>query len=141
VASALGVELDGIEEFHEVIRADEPIDIASGRIEPGTISGMRFEIRGMVDGAARIVVEHVTRLRDEDAPEWPAGGGYRILIGGEPNLKLELELSSDVGDHNHAGCLVTAMHVLNAVPHVVAADPGVLTYLDLPVYSARNLLS
>jgi 4-hydroxy-tetrahydrodipicolinate reductase len=33
------------------------------------------------------------------------------------------------------------MHVLNAVPHVVAADPGVLTYLDLPVYSAAGLLT
>jgi hypothetical protein len=32
------------------------------------------------------------------------------------------------------------MHVLNAVPHVVEADPGVLTYLDLPVYSARHLM-
>ena len=62
--------------------------------------------------------------------------GYRILIEGEPHLKLELELSSDLGDHNHAGCLATAMHVLNAIPDVVEAAPGVLTMLDLPVYSA-----
>jgi hypothetical protein len=26
--------------------------------------------------------------------------------------------------------------VVNAIPHVVAAEPGVLTMLDLPVYSA-----
>ena len=77
---------------------------------------MRFEIIGMVDGEERIVVEHVTRLRDEDAPDWPQGGGYRILIEGEPHVKLELELSSDLGDHNHAGCLATAMHVVNAIP-------------------------
>ena len=65
---------------------------------------------------------------------------YRILIDGEPDLKVELELSSRQGDHNHAGCLATAMHVLNAVPHVVDAEPGVLTQLDLPVYSARHLM-
>jgi 4-hydroxy-tetrahydrodipicolinate reductase len=47
-----------------------------------------------------------------------------------------MELSSDWGDHNHAGCLATAMHVVNAIPHVVAASPGVKTMLDLPVYSA-----
>ena len=141
VARALGAELDGIEEHHEILLADEPFEIASGPIEEGTISAMRFEIRGMIGGQARIVVEHVTRLRDTDAPDWPDGEGYRVLIGGEPNLKLELELSSDEGDHNHAGCLATAMHVLNAVPHVVAADPGVLTYLDLPIYSARHLMS
>ena len=36
--------------------------------------------------------------------------------------------------------LATAMHVLNAIPHVVEAEPGVLTFLDLPVYSARHLM-
>ena len=140
VAAALDVELDGIEEFHELIYAEEDFEIASGPIAAGTISGMRFEIRGMLGGEPRIVVEHVTRLRDGDAPDWPHGEGYRILIGGEPNLKAELELSSDVGDHNHAGCLATAMAVLNAAPHVVAADPGVLTYLDLPVHTARHAM-
>lgn len=140
VAAALDVELDGISEWHEVIRADETFEIASGTIEQGTISGMRFEIRGMVGDEARIVVEHVTRLRDQDAPDWPQGHGYRIDIAGEPNVHLELELSSDRGDHNHAGCLATAMHVINAIPHVVEADPGVLTFLDLPVYGARHLM-
>jgi 4-hydroxy-tetrahydrodipicolinate reductase len=140
VAAALDVELDGIEEWHEVITTPADFDIASGTIPAGTISGMHFEIRGMVGGEARIVVEHVTRLREGDAPEWPQGQGYRIEIGGEPNVTLTLELSSDRGDHNHAGCLATAMHVINAIPHVVDADPGVLTMLDLPVYSARHLM-
>jgi 4-hydroxy-tetrahydrodipicolinate reductase len=136
VAAAIGVTLDRIEEQHEVLLADVDVPIASGTVTKGTISGMRFEIIGVVDGEPAIVVEHVTRLRDEDAPLWPQGQGYRILIEGEPNAKLELELSSDIGDHNHAGCLATAMHVLNAIPHVVEAAPGVLTMLDLPVYSA-----
>jgi hypothetical protein len=140
VAEALDVELDDISERHEVLLADEGFEIASGPIEKGTISGMRFEIIGVVGGEERIVVEHVTRLRDQDAPEWPQGEGYRVLIDGEPSLRIDLSLSSHVGDHNHAGCLATAMHVLNAVPHVVEADPGVLTLLDLPVYSARHLM-
>ena len=131
VATSLGLELDEITEAHEVLLADEDVTIASGVVEAGTISGMRFEIKGLVDGEERVVVEHVTRLRDGDAPHWPQGEGYRILVAGEPNLKLEVTLSSDLGDHNHAGCLATAMHVVNAIPAVVAADPGVLTLLDL----------
>ena len=141
VAEALGVELESIEEHHELIFADQDFEIASGPIAEGTISGMRFEVRGMIGGEARIVLEHVTRLRDDDAPEWPQGQGYRIVIEGEPHFQIDLTFSSDHGDHNHAGCLATAMHVLNAVPHVVAADPGVLTYLDLPVYSAKGLMT
>jgi 4-hydroxy-tetrahydrodipicolinate reductase len=131
VADSLGLTLDEVTERHEVLLADEDVEIASGTVEAGTISGMRFEIIGVVDGEERVVVEHVTRLRDGDAPDWPQGEGYRILVEGEPNLKLEVTLSSDLGDHNHAGCLATAMHVVNAIPAVVAADPGVLTLLDL----------
>lgn len=136
VAAAIGLELSEVIERHEVIRADADIEIASGTVEAGTISGMRFEIIGVADGEERIVVEHVTRLRDSDAPDWPQGHGYRIDVAGEPNVSVELGLTSDRGDHNHAGCLATAMHVVNAIPHVVAAEPGVLTLLDLPVYSA-----
>lgn len=139
VANALDVELDRIEESHEVILADADFEIASGPIAAGTISGMRFEIMGMIDNEPRIVVEHVTRLRDVDAPDWPQGAGYRVLIDGDPCIKLDLELSSHVGDHNYAGCLATAMHVINAIPAVCDAEPGVLTFLDLPVYSARHL--
>lgn len=136
VAAGIGLTLDEIVERHEIITADEDFEIASGPIPKGTISGMRFEIAGMVDGEERLVVEHVTRLRDHDAPDWPQGDGYRILVTGEPHVKVELSLSSDVGDHNHAGCLATAMHIINAIPAVVAAEPGVKTILDLPVYSA-----
>ena len=137
VAAGIGLHLDEIVERHEVIRADVDVEIASGTVAAGTISGMRFEIVGLVDGVERLVVEHVTRLRDEDAPHWPQGEGYRILVEGEPHVHVELSLSSDRGDHNHAGCLATAMHVVNAIPHVVAASPGVKTYRDLPVYSAH----
>ena len=131
VAKSMGLELDEITEAHEILLADEDVTIASGVVEAGTISGMRFEIKGVVAGEERVVVEHVTRLRDDDAPHWPQGEGYRILVEGEPHVKVEVSVSSDLGDHNHAGCLATAMHVVNAIPAVVAADPGVLTLLDL----------
>lgn len=136
VAAAIGLPLDEIVERHEVIRDDHDVEIASGTVRAGTISGMRFEIVGKVGGEERIVVEHVTRLHGDQAPDWPQGSGYRILVEGEPHLRLELGLDSDLGDHNHAGCLATAMHVVNAIPDVVAASPGVKTILDLPVYSA-----
>jgi 4-hydroxy-tetrahydrodipicolinate reductase len=140
VAAALDVPIDAIEEWHEICLAAEPFSIASGRIEAGTISAMHFEIRGMVGGEPRLVVEHVTRLRDEDAPGWPQGHGYVIDIDGEPSVKLSIAVSSRTGDHNYAGCLATAMHVINAIPAVCEARPGVLSILDLPLYSARHLM-
>lgn len=37
----------------------------------------------------------------------------------------------------HPGIVATAAHCVNAVPYVVAADPGVRTYLDMPVAAGR----
>ena len=83
------------------------------------------------------------RLRDDLGPEWPqpAGHGcYRVEITGEPNYTLDLQLMGTDGDHNTAGLKATAMRLVNAVPAVVAAPPGLVTALDLPVITGRGLV-
>ena len=74
-----------------------------------------------------MVLEHVTRLRDDLGAEWPqpAGQGcYRVEITGEPNYTLDLQLMGTDGDHNTAGLKATAMRLVDAVPAVVVAPPG-----------------
>lgn len=97
----------------------------------------------MRDGKAAVVLEHVTRLRDDLCPEWPQpaqeGGSYRVVVTGEPSYKLDLCLSSPNGDHNHAGLVATAARVVNAIPAVVDAKPGIRTTLDLPLITGRGL--
>ncbi|MGW0182441.1 NAD(P)H-dependent amine dehydrogenase family protein [Nocardia sp. NPDC003345] len=137
LAAGLGVELDAVTETHERIPAPEDFEITAGPIAAGTTAGVRFEVRGMVGDRVVTVLEHITRLRADIAPEWPHpaqdGGSYRVEVTGEPNYALDLCLSSDNGDHNHAGLVATAMRVVNAVPAVVAAAPGIRTTLDLPL--------
>jgi len=55
-------------------------------------------------------------------------------------MTITLGVDSDRGDHNTAGCLATAAAVVNAIPLVCAAEPGVLTWLDLPVHGGRHLM-
>jgi 4-hydroxy-tetrahydrodipicolinate reductase len=144
IAAGLDVELDGIEEWHERAAAPEAFEVASGRIEAGTTAAMHFEIRGMRDGRPVIVVEHVTRLRDDIAPDWPqptGQGGYRVVVTGEPTYTLDMQMLGTDGDHNTAGLKATAMRLINAVPAVVAAPPGLLTALDLPLVTGRGLLT
>jgi 4-hydroxy-tetrahydrodipicolinate reductase len=138
LADAIGVTLDSIDEAHRVIYADEDFDIASGRIPKDTVSGMSFEIKGMVEGEARIVIEHITKLRREDFPEHGLDDVYRVVIEGEPNIKVDMWLTSDFGDTTHAGYMVAVTPVTNAIPAVCQAPPGVLTYLDLPPHGARG---
>jgi hypothetical protein len=143
LAAGLDVELDGLEEWHTRLPAPETFDVDAGTVEKGTAAALRFEVRGMRGGRPVIVLEHVTRLRDDLAPGWPqpAGAGcYRVEVRGEPNYTVDLQLLGTDGDHNTAGLKATAMRLVNAVPAVVEAPPGLLTALDLPLITGRGLV-
>jgi hypothetical protein len=143
LAAGLGIVLDEVTERHVREPAPEDFDIASGHIPSGSAAALRFEVRGMVGGQPAVVLEHVTRLREDLCPDWPQpaqpGGSYRIEITGEPSYAVDICLSSRRGDHNHAGLVATAMRIVNAIPAVVAAPAGIRTTLDLPLVTGRGL--
>ncbi len=144
LAAGLDLEVDEVEEFSERVVSAEAFEVASGTIEAGTVAALRFEVRALRHGRAVVVLEHVTRLRDDLAPHWPqpAGRGcYRVIVRGEPDYTLDLQLLGSDGDHNTAGLKATAMRLVNAVPAVVAAPPGVLNALDLPLVTGRGLVA
>lgn len=143
LAAGLGLSLDVVEEMYVREAAPEAFDIASGHIPKGSAAALRFEVLGLVDGAPVVVLEHVTRLREDLCPDWPQpaqpGGSYRIEITGEPSYAMDVCLSSRRGDHNHAGLVATAMRLVNAIPAVVAAEPGIRTTLELPLVTGKGL--
>ena len=54
-----------------------------------------------VNGKAVVVLEHVTRLHDDIAPDWPqpAGEGcYRVKVTGEPLYTVDMQLLGTDGD-------------------------------------------
>jgi 4-hydroxy-tetrahydrodipicolinate reductase len=143
LAEGLGVEVEELREVHERRPAPEKIDLGFGVVEQGTTAAMRFEIQGIVGGAPRIIVEHVTRLDDALAPEWPqpAGhSGYRVIVTGNPSYTCDVQMMGDDGDHNTAGLVGTAGRLVNAIPAVCDARPGLLSVLDLPLVTGRGLL-
>jgi 4-hydroxy-tetrahydrodipicolinate reductase len=143
LAAGLDVALDSVDEWYERRPAVKTFEVDAGTIEEGSAAALHFEVRGMHDGRAVIVLEHVTRLDDDLAPEWPqpAGQGcYRVQITGEPNYTLDLQLLGSNGDHNTAGLKATAMRLVNAIPAVIDGAPGLLTALDLPPVFGRGLV-
>jgi 2,4-diaminopentanoate dehydrogenase len=142
MADALGWELEEMREVHERADTERGFDTLVGRIEAGTMAGLRFEVQGIVDGQPKIVVEHVTRMHDDIAPEWPQAegqGGYRIQIEGNPNVRCDFHAEGRDGDHNTGGLIVTAMRLLNALPQVKAAPPGLISALDLGLVPGGRL--
>jgi 4-hydroxy-tetrahydrodipicolinate reductase len=140
LAEGLGVELDDVRSTYEKRPAINPIRIGAHTVAPGTMAALRFEVQGIVGGRAAIVVEHVTRLDDALAPEWPTGNGsYRVQISGFPNIHCELEFEDERGDHAVGGVVLTATRLVNAIPAVCDAPPGLLSALDLPLVTGKGL--
>jgi 4-hydroxy-tetrahydrodipicolinate reductase len=140
IADALDVSLDGITEVFEKAAIDRDVTIPTGTIAAGTQAGLRFEVQGIVGGRPAIVVEHVTRVHDDVAPDWPKGEGYHITVTGNPTISVEFQMRGTDGDHNTGGLVVTAMRLLNAIPAVCAAAPGMLSVNDLPLIPGRHLV-
>ncbi len=144
LAAGLGVELDEVREEVERLPAHTTYDIASGTIEEGTQAALRFEVQGIINGHKRIVLEHVTRTHDDLAPDWPqpvGHGGYSVIATGSPTYTVDMQMMGEDGDHNTAGLQATAMRLVTSIEAVVAAEPGLVTALDLPLTPGRGLLN
>jgi 4-hydroxy-tetrahydrodipicolinate reductase len=140
LAEGLGVALDEIREVHERRPATRAIRVGQHTVEPGTTAALRFEVQGIIAGEPAIVVEHVTRLDDDLAPEWPSGSGsYRVEIEGVPRMSVEFEFADEHGDHAVGGVILTATRLVNAIPAVCASSSGLLSALDLPLITGRGL--
>lgn len=140
VADQLGVALDGIRETYDKRATDRRLDVAAGTIGTGTVGAVRFETIGIVGGRDAIVIEHVNRMAPDLAPDWPTAerdGTYRIAIDGEPSLSCDIQLGSH-DDFSHHGMVATTMRVVNAIPFVCRADPGIVTAPDLPLTLPRH---
>lgn len=145
VADALGVELDEIRESHDTWLATEAIDCAMIRVEPGHVAAVRFSVEGIKDGRSIIAMEHVNRLTAAAAPDWPyppdgRPGVHRVIVTGRPGVEMNTHVGLGGIDLNEGGVTATAARVVNAIPAVVAARPGVLELRDLPVAQAQGLL-
>ncbi len=142
LARGLGLELDEITQRFECLPAKRDLETPMGVIAKGTRAALRFEVMGMVGGAPRLVVEHVTRMHDELAPDWPRSeGGYHVIIEGVPRMVCKLDMEDEHGDHAVGGVVLTATRLVNAIPAVVAAEARPLTALDLPLITGKGLLA
>ena len=142
VAHALGVELDGIRETYERRVTERRLEVAAGVIEAGTVGAIRMETIGVVDGRDAIVIEHVNRMADDVAPDWPTAdrdGTYRIAVEGNPGYQCELTLGT-AETASDEGMVATTQRIVNAVPMVVDAAPGLVDSLDLPLTLPRHAL-
>jgi 2,4-diaminopentanoate dehydrogenase len=146
IASAVGIELDEITTTWDKWVTNVPRHSAKGIIEPGNVAAIRFTINGIYHGETRIQLEHVNRIGNDAAPDWPTcyqNDVYRVEIDGSPSITQETAIRFTDGsgrDPATAGCLATGLRALNAVPAVNALPPGWVTPLDLPLIPGKGTI-
>ncbi len=116
IARALGWQLERTAETIEPIIAERAVETEYLRVEPGQVAGVHQFGRGYRDGRELITLELSMYV---GAPE----SVDRISVEGNPSLHNELR-----GVH---GDVSTAAVVVNCIPEVLAARPGLLTMADL----------
>lgn len=146
IARALGVELDEIREFVERRPLDETVENAAmGTFEAGTQGALRFEVQGIVDGEPLIVVEHVTRIHPSCALDWPSppdggDGAHRVVLEGRPRIEVTVEATDEGGNHAAGGNATAVGRLVNAIPWLSAAEPGLYDALEVPLTPAVGRL-
>jgi 2,4-diaminopentanoate dehydrogenase len=137
MANALAIDIDEIRFEAEFGAANETTDFGFMTVQKGRIAGFKCTISGMHQGRAVIQCNSVWKLGHDMTPNWPVEDGYVLEIHGEPNVRVRLEPI----DAHFDGAITTAMPVVNAIPQVVAAPPGIVNHMDLPFVKGAHLLT
>jgi hypothetical protein len=147
MADALGVELDDVVCESEHAAAIEDLDLGSWRIAAGCVAGVAASWQGRVGD--RTIVELNVRWKKAFTlePDWQIEDGHVIEVQGRPTVRTTLQFSplpdfqaSSLADFMVLGHIMTEMPAVNAIPGVVAARPGIVSYTDLALPAPRGLV-
>lgn len=139
IARGLGLKLDDYRVFGETAKANARFVLPGGTpIEQGTVGAQRITIVGLIGGKEAIryrINWYATTDIDRD---WQLReNGWRLHLEGDTPIKVEITFPVSGEQLSPAMAGLTAYRVVNAVPFVVAADPGICTTVDLPNIAPR----
>jgi hypothetical protein len=124
IAAALGWKLDKVEESIDAAIAPRDLDTEVLRIPAGATAGIKQHARGYRNGEAVVSLDLQMYVGAESPRD-------HILIEGTP--KIDVTVAGGI-----AGDIATAAIVVNSLPKLLAARPGLITMLDLPLVHALN---
>jgi 4-hydroxy-tetrahydrodipicolinate reductase len=123
IADALAWRLDKIAaEPVEPVIAKKRVESEAIEVKPGEVAGLRQKAKGIIENNKVITLDFQAYIGAQE--EYDA-----ITIEGAPNVKQKIQpcVHGDMG---------TVAMVVNSIPKVLRAPPGLLTMKDLPVPSA-----
>lgn len=127
LAARLDLPLDGFEADHEIGLASHDFQVAAGSIPRGTVSATTWRVHGLIGGQRRIT-HSVSWIMDPTEPTFAGKPHWEIEIDGLPGVRIAMDLIDTAPDaiRTKPEQFAVAAMVLDAVPRVVAAPPGLL---------------
>lgn len=123
IADALGWKLDNFSQQMAPIITSVDRKSPHGFAASGDVAGVNMTGQGYVDGSVKIDMIHPQQIEPE--LEGTYTGDY-ITIKGTPEVNMSIKPEVDGG-------LGTIAMVVNMIPHVINAAPGLKTMIDIPV--------
>jgi 4-hydroxy-tetrahydrodipicolinate reductase len=140
VADAIGIEIEAVRYHRDIAVTEQPLEIAAGTIDAGTVAAMKMVFDGIVHGRPAISLELVWRVSGDVAPEWPSGTSRWIIhVDGDPTVDSEIRLAT-MTDAGRSTSLAVATLLVNSMPTVIAAEPGLLDNLTIPMHGGGHVL-
>ena len=123
IADALKISLEKIEvEPVKPVIAEKPVESREIKVSRGNVAGLTQSAYGIVDGKAFITLIFKAYIGAEEEYD-------SITIDGEPCINQRISPCVH-------GDIATAAVVVNSIPKVINAPPGLKTMKDLPLPSA-----
>jgi 4-hydroxy-tetrahydrodipicolinate reductase len=133
LAEAAGRPVDSWTCTGEVAAARHDTSILAGDIAAGTVAAQRTVITGSSGGADVVRFTPTWYCTDDLDPAWDLRPtGWRVRVDGDAPLDVELGFPIALDDLGSFTPAYTANRPVNAIAHVCAARPGILSTADLP---------
>jgi hypothetical protein len=143
MADAMGITLDRMTFDVTFTAATDDSDLGFMQIPAGTVAGAFGYHRGWAGDRNVVSVGFNWIMGHHVTPPKPLAHGHVIQVFGRPNMRTVIHClpPRDWQEDGFmgTGMIYTAMPATNAIPYVVAADPGIVTLKDLPVITGRHL--
>lgn len=131
LADGLSAPLDDITATGSVAVAAKTVRVGAAAVEAGTVAAWRFEVTGLRDGRPFLVIRPTWYVTRNLEPAWEVRDtGWHVLVEGDAPLDIDIRVAGE--NYSTVSPGYTAHIVVNAVPVVCEAPPGIRTTLDLP---------
>lgn len=138
LAERLELPLTDIRNDHQVTLAPRDIKARAGTIRAGTVAATNWQIHGLI-GERRVITHSVNWVMGGDVPGYEQFSHWEVSLRGKPGIDIRMDLV----EPENTGVKTTAVQygvagmVTQAIPHVVSAPPGLMTFPGAPHYTPR----